>query len=181
MFYMFLADEFEETEALVTLDLLRRADIKVKTVSLNGEEAVSGTHGITVSGDASEFNSEDCEGIILPGGMPGTENLYSSAMVREAVDYCIENNLLVAAICAAPIVLGRRGYLREKNAVCFPGFEDELIGAVVNEGPVCADSNIITARGAGCVFHFAHAVIEYITDKNTADGILKQIQYFSFT
>ena len=179
MYYLFLADGFEETEAFVTLDMLRRAEIQVKTVSVN-TTSVIGTHGIPVQADLTEdqFIADNCEGIILPGGMPGTENLYSSVTVMNAVEYCINNNLLIAAICAAPIILGRRGYLDGKNSVCFPGFENELFGAIINDAPVCVDSNIITAKGAGCVFQFACAVIEYISDKTLADKILRQLQYF---
>lgn len=179
MIYLFLADGFEETEALVPLDLLRRAGIGITTVGVN-KKIISGAHGINVSTDVSsdQFVFCDCEGIILPGGMPGTENLFADSTVNSAVDYCIENNLLIGAICAAPVILGRRGLLKGKNAVCFPGFEDELIDANISTKPCCVDANIITAKGAGCVFHFAHSLIEYIADRAVADNIINQIQYF---
>ncbi len=178
MYYLFLADGFEETEALVTLDMLRRAQIDVKTVGVDSEIIV-GAHGMRIGVDiiSSQFDLNDCEGIVLPGGMPGTENLYSSSVVKTAVDYCNKNKLLIAAICAAPVILGRRNLLVGKNAVCFPGFEDELIGAFINDSACCVDSNFITAKGAGCVFQFSHSIIEYITDKSIADKIIEQIQY----
>lgn len=178
MFYMFLADGFEETEALVTLDMLRRAGICIKTVSV-GSEMPEGAHRIKVCADIpdTEFSPIDCDGVILPGGMPGTENLFASGIVRSAVDYCCKNNKLVAAICAAPIVLGRMGYLDGKKAVCYPGFEKELSGAEVADNYCVADGDIITAKGAGCVFEFSHQIISYILNGETADKIIAEIQH----
>lgn len=178
MIYMFLADGFEETEALVTLDMLRRAGIEIETVGI-GRAAPKGAHGITVSADITEsmFSLNDCDGIILPGGMPGTENLYRSDAVLNATEYCYSNNYLTAAICAAPIILGRKGYLRNKKAVCYPGFESELTGADLYDGYCVADGNIITAKGAGCVFEFAYAIIAHIKNSAAADKVIAEIQH----
>ncbi len=181
MFYMFLADGFEETEALVTLDLLRRADISVKTVGI-GRNEITGTHNICVKADLSEdkISISDCDGIILPGGMPGTENLYFSETVIKYVNFCYDNKKLISAICAAPIILGRLGYLKNKNAVCYPGFELQLSDATVLTEQSVADDNIITAKGAGCVFEFSYNLINYICDTSTADRIMKEIQHRAF-
>lgn len=178
MIYMFLADGFEETEALVTLDMLRRADIVVKSAGIGSDE-LTGAHGIKVKSDVSaeNVNFSDIDAIVLPGGMPGTENLYNSKVVNDAVDYCMKNNITVAAICAAPIILGRKGYLQGKNAVCYPGFENELTGAVISDRQSITDGNIITAKGAGCVFEFSHAIICQLSDINTADRVISEIQH----
>ena len=178
MYFMFLANGFEETEALVTLDLMRRADIEVCTVGI-GSQVIEGTHGIKVFADISDTCAEltDCEGIILPGGMPGTENLYSSPVVSDAVDFCVKNNKLICAICAAPIILGRKGLLAGHKAVCFPGFEDELEGAVIEASPSVKSGKYITAKGAGCVFEFSYEIIAEIKDENTAVQVISTIQH----
>lgn len=178
MYYMFLAEGFEETEALVTLDMLRRADVDVQTVGI-GNIRVKGAHGICVEADLHESDTllDAVDGIILPGGMPGTENLYASETVMKFVDYCFANKLLISAICAAPIILGRRGYLQDVKAVCFPGFEEELTGAIIENAPSVVCSDIITAKGAGCVFEFSHNIISYIRDSSCADEIISVIQH----
>lgn len=175
---MFLADGFEETEALVTLDMLRRAEIDIKTVGVSGAE-ITGAHRITVKADITDkdFSFSDCEGIILPGGMPGTENLFSSDFVCDAVDFCYANNKLICAICAAPIILGRKGLLDKKTAVCFPGFEGELTGAAVIDKACIRDENIITAKGAGCVFEFSFEIISFIKGSDIAEFVIDTIQH----
>lgn len=178
MYYMFLADGFEETEALATLDMLRRADIDVQTVGI-GKTEICGAHGISVKADicdlACSLNNPD--GIILPGGMPGTENLYASQTVINAVNFCFSENKFIGAICAAPVILGRKGLLRDKKAVCFPGFEKELAGALYVDMPCVADKNIITAKGAGCVFEFSYEIIKYIKGTEAANNVITTIQY----
>lgn len=178
MIYMFLADGFEETEALVTLDMMRRAGIEIKTVGI-GTDQPKGSHGISVRADITEdsFTLNGCEGIVLPGGMPGTENLYLSDAVMNAVEYCHANNLLTAAICAAPIILGRKGYLYGKKAVCYPGFERELKGASVAAGYCVTDGDIITAKGAGCVFEFSYAIISHLINTDAADKVISEVQH----
>ncbi|MCH5198196.1 MAG: DJ-1/PfpI family protein [Oscillospiraceae bacterium] len=178
MLYMFLADGFEETEAIAPYDMIKRAGISIATVGI-GSGSITGTKGITLKTDLTE-NEIDlslCEGVILPGGMPGTENLYESETVRNCVDFCAENGLLIAAICAAPSVLGRMGLLKNKTAVCYPGFEDKLEGAIgCSKGAVC-DGNIITAKGAGCVFPFSYEIIKYLASGSAAQKVLDQVQY----
>ena len=178
MFYMFLADGFEETEALVTLDMLRRAGIEIKTIGI-GDVLINGTHGIKVSADIREDEADisDCEGVILPGGMPGTENLYSSAVANNAVDYCFNNGKLICAICAAPVIPGRKGLLKGHKAVCFPGFENELEGAEIADCACVKSGNFITAKGAGCVFEFSYEIISAITDEQVARKVIATIQH----
>lgn len=180
MIYEFLADGFEEVEALVPADFLRRAGKTVFTVAI-GSKTVRGAHNIRVVCDLSvdEIELDDeVEGIILPGGMPGTLNLEKNKTVNEAIDYCNDNSLLIAAICAAPSILGHKGMLKNKNAVCFPGFEKELDGAnVLNDECVCVcDGNIITAKGAGAAMEFAFKLIEYFYSFERADEIRKEVQ-----
>ena len=177
MFYIFLADGFEEVEALTPLDLMRRAKIDVKTVGVGGIY-VTGAHNITVKADLliDELGMENCDGVILPGGMPGTNNLYDCEKVLELVRKCANEKKLVCAICAAPLILGRLGLLEGKSAVCFPGFEDELKGADIVNTPCVTQENIITAKGAGAVFEFSRAIITYIKDESAAIKILETIQ-----
>ncbi|MBP3696664.1 MAG: DJ-1/PfpI family protein [Clostridia bacterium] len=178
MLYMFFANGFEEVEAIAALDVIRRAGIDIKSVGV-GSKTVTGSHGITVVCDVTndEINSFDgVEGVILPGGMPGTTNLYADETVNKAVDYCAENNLLLAAICAAPLILGRKNLLNGKEAICFPGFEDELIGAAISDDYVCTCDNIITARGMGSAVNFGVAIVAYFKGQDFAAELKSGLQ-----
>ena len=132
MIYLFLANGFEEIEALCPLDLLRRAGLEVTTVGIGGD-LIKGSHGIAVQADIPDTMYRDSkpEMIILPGGMPGAKNLDESRIVDSALGAAASSGGYLAAICAAPMVLGKRGYLEGKNATCFPGFEEFLTGATV--------------------------------------------------
>ena len=157
MIYIFLANGFEEVEALATVDVLRRADLKVKIVGV-GSDVITGAHGISTVCDAVDSDltpGDDIEAVILPGGMPGTLNLERSAKVNAFVDYAYENQKLV---CAAPSILGHKGMLKGKKAVCFPGFESELEGAELSDSFVVTDGNIITAKGMGSAVKFGIAI-----------------------
>ena len=147
MVIVLLAEGFEELEALSPVDILRREGIDVKTVGIAGIE-VRGTHGITVRADmtADEVNEAEVSAVIFPGGMPGSLNLDASPYADRFIAAALNNGGHIAAICAAPLVLGRRGLLRDKRATCFPGFEGELMGATVTGEPVVTDGNITTAR-----------------------------------
>ena len=173
MIYLFLADGFEEIEALFTVDVLRRAGLEIKTVATSESRIVMGTHNIPVIADAhiDELDSTVPEAIILPGGMPGTTNLEESAEVINTIHLAMQNNSLVCAICAAPSILGIMGYLKGKNATCFPGFEEYLDGATYTNERVVVDGNIITAKGMGCAAEFALAIVEAILGKAKADEI----------
>lgn len=177
MISVFLSNGFEEIEALATVDILRRAGVKVVTVGVGSKMPV-GAHGIAVCADVAEneWNIDAMDGVVLPGGMPGTVNLAASAVVQEAVSYAAQHDLLLAAICAAPSVLGRCGLLKGRKATCYPGFENELTGAVVANEGVVVDGNVITASGAGVAVDFALALVEYLVSKEMADAIRGGIQ-----
>lgn len=179
MIYLFLADGFEECEALAPLDILRRADIPVKTVGI-GAKRITGAHGVEVTADITDnevSTDEILSGIILPGGMPGTLNLEKSEKVQMAIDYADKNALLIAAICAAPSILGHKGILKNKKATCFCGYESELSGARVTDSPVVTDGNIITAYGAGAAFDFGFEILKYLTDEENSVRLSKQMRY----
>lgn len=180
MVYLFLANGFEETEAICPLDMLRRAGADIRTVAVGTDTlAVRGSHGITVVADISEseLDASDVEMVILPGGMPGADNLFASETVRTTLAKAKNANAYIAAICAAPYILGRLGYLRGKNAVCYPGFEDRLEGANVNSAPVVTDGNIVTARGAGAAMQFGLALVAALCGKDKADAVARAVIY----
>ncbi len=176
MIIILLADGFEEIEALTPLDMLRRADLNVKTVGISGYEA-TGAHGITVKCDATpdEIDLSKVDMAIFPGGMPGATNLDASSYTDKVISAIISRGGVLAAICAAPLVLGRRGLLAGKLATCYPGFEDELTGATVLDQGVVTDGNIVTARGMGVALEFAAELVSIVCGREKADAILKAI------
>ncbi len=176
MVYMFLADGFEEIEALCPLDLLRRAGVEVKTVGISSKN-ICGAHNIRVMADMSddELTSFDADMIILPGGMPGTLNLDASAVVHKAIDNSVANDKYIAAICAAPSILGGKGLLARKEAICYPGFEDKLIGAKISDKRVVVDGKIITAAGMGVALDFGLALVELLCGKEKALTLRKAV------
>lgn len=178
MIYILLADGFEDIEALVSRDILCRAGIDVQTVGLN-PNFVKSANKLEVKADKVinevEFNS--LEGIVLPGGMPGAANLQKNDDVLKLIDFCNKNNLMIAAICAAPMILGKMGILKGKESCCYPGFEEYLEGANVNEKSVNVCGNIITSRGPGTSFDFAFAILEYLKGYDAKNKISSQIQY----
>ncbi len=177
MVYLFLANGFEEVEALCPLDLLRRAGVEVTTVGVGGAEAVQGSHGITVLPDIPDtlFRDSKPDMVILPGGMPGAANLDASRTVDAALRVTAASGGFLAAICAAPMVLGHRGYLQGKRAVCFPGFEGELTGAEIVNAPVVRDDRVITAIGMGAATAFGLALVEALKGKDAAEALRKAI------
>lgn len=178
MIYVFLAEGFEECEALVPVDILRRANIEVKTVGV-GSNTITGSHGISVLCDTinKDLSIKDLEGIILPGGMPGTVNLEKDETVQHIIDFCAQNNLLICAICAAPSILGHKNLLNGKNATCFPGFETELLGAKISKNSVVKDGNIITAYGAGASFDFGFEILSTLKNNEISENLRKQMKY----
>ena len=178
MVYFFLADGFEESEAIVPIDILKRADITVLTVGV-GSKTVVGAHGLTVTCDIPENEAlTDClEGIVLPGGMPGTLNLEKSETVQKFVEFADKKGLIIGAICAAPSVLGKKGILKGKKATCFTGFDEYLTGATVSCDPVVRDGNIVTAYGAGAAFLFGFSLLSTFKGEKTAEEIKKQMRY----
>lgn len=177
MIYMLLADGFEEVEALCPLDLLRRAGLPIQTVSV-GRSLVKGAHGIAVQADLTpEAVKETPEMLVLPGGMPGTLNLDASPLTDCLLQAVIANGGRIAAICAAPLILGRRGLLKGKRAVCYPGFEDELVGAEIPNTSVVTDGLITTAVGMGVACEFGLELISLLTTPEKAAQIADAIRY----
>lgn len=177
MIYMFLADGFEEVEALCPLDILRRAGLEVTTVGI-GKDTIIGAHGITVQADIPDVMYRDSspDMIILPGGMPGSSNLDESKTVDAALRAAARKGAYLCAICAAPMVLGKRGYLNGKRAVCYPGFEQHLEGATVSETEtVVRDGNMITAKGMGVALEFGLELVRTLKNDETAEQIKKSI------
>ena len=177
MIYMFLANGFEEVEALCPLDILRRAGLEVTTVGIGGDSIV-GSHGIRVQADIPDtlYRDANPDMIILPGGMPGSTNLDESKTVDAALKVAARKSAFLCAICAAPLVLGKRGYLNGKRAVCYPGFEDQLTGATVSESEtVVRDGNIITAKGMGAAFDFGLELVRALKDDATAQSIKQAV------
>ena len=175
MIYVFLAEGFEEIEALTPVDMLRRAGLEVKTVAVGDSNTLIGAHGIRVVADMNEKDYCDHEplAIILPGGMPGTTNLENSATVSAAIIEAASRGSLICAICAAPSILGITGLLKGRKATCFPGFEEYLDNAIVVDERVVREGNVITSKGMGCAAEFSHAIIEALLGTEKADEIAK--------
>lgn len=179
---VFLAEGFEEIEALTVVDILRRAEVETEMVSIAEEEtaplAVTGSHGITVTADSkitdTDFAALDM--IVLPGGMPGTLNLEKSSILQMQIKAFHEEKRTVAAICAAPGILGRMGLLKGLKAVSHPSAEDDLQGAEIpSEGEVVVSDHIITSRGMGTAIPFALQLRHQLQGREKADAIAKAI------
>lgn len=175
-----MAQGCEEIEALTVVDVLRRGKFDVTTVSVSGDKNITSSHNVTFLADKlfSEMNFEEFDGIVLPGGMPGTTNLGQHQELGEVLLKMNGAGKLVAAICAAPSVLGGLGILDGKKATSFPSFSDKLGGACyVNEAAV-VDGNIITGRGMGAAIDFSLAIVEYFSDEATATALGKNFEYY---
>lgn len=167
MIYVLLADGFEEIEALTPVDMLRRAGCDVRTVGI-GKKTITGAHGIPVCADlvSDEATADGVRMVILPGGMPGTKHLAASAFVEETLARVSREGGYLAAICAAPTVLAKYGYLKGKRATCFPGFEKELSGAVYTDLPVVTDGKIVTAKDMTEALSFSVALLSLADAEN---------------
>lgn len=176
---LFFADGLEECEGLLVVDLLRRAGIEVQTVSISGKAEVTGSHGVTIRCDAvaETANLAEADAVVLPGGMPGTTHLAACEIVARTVRAYAAQGKLVAAICAAPSVLGGLGLLQGKRATVYPGFEDKLAGAIVTDGEFVTDGNIVTACGLGAAIPFALELIRRLDGGAKADHVRESIGY----
>ena len=176
---LFLAEGLDEIEGLTVVDLLRRAEIEVVTISISEKKEVTGAHDITILADAlfEEVAYEELDGIVLPGGMPGTTHLMEHAGVNQVIRQFAKEEKLVAAICAAPTVLGQAGLLGGKKATCYPGCEGKLTGAIYETDSVVCDGTIITSRGMGTAIPFGLAVVAYFKGQEVADQLAKTIIY----
>ena len=177
--YIFLADGFEDIEGLTVVDLMRRADIDIKTVSIKKSKEITTSHGITMLTDLTfaETDFTDADMLVLPGGMPGTNYLRDHEGLAELLKKQYEAGKWVAAICAAPSVFGDLGILNGKEAVCYPGFEERLTGATIGEGTVAVTDHVITSRGMGTAIDFAAALIARLQDEKKAEEIKTSIIY----
>lgn len=179
MNYIFLANGFEEIEGLMVVDLLRRAGIEITMVSIGDAKEVMGGHGIPIIADTlfEDVIFENANMLILPGGMPGTTNLLEHKGVVKLLQKHNSENQMIAAICAAPSVLGMNGILEGKRATCYPGFEEKLKGAIYTNEKVVKDKNVITSKGLGTAIEFALSIIEYYKGNEFADQIKASVQY----
>ncbi len=167
--YVFLATGFEEIEAFAPVDILRRANVDVKTVSVKDTRYVKSAHGVVVKADIilREADIPNAEILVLPGGMPGAEELAACPKLNKALMSQNERGGLIAAICAAPMVLGRLGLLQGRRATCYPGFEPYLSGAKYTGAEIEIDKNIITAYGPGAAVDFGFTLLSFFTDVNS--------------
>jgi len=174
---VFLADGFEEIEAIAPIDIFRRAGIEVSTVSISSKKEVTGAHAIPVLADClfSEADLQENDLLFLPGGMPGTKNLDAHAGLKNLISMQVQKGEKVAAICAAPSILGKMGLLQGKEAICYPGFEKELVGATLSESKIVKADNIFTAKGAGVAIQFALKLVEELKGKEEATRIANSI------
>ncbi len=176
--YLFLADGFEEVEAITPIDMLRRAGADVVSVSINDTKKVVGAHNIEITADAVIDSTDftDADMIILPGGSPGFVNLANCKKVIDTIDFCDKNDKLIAAICGAPAaVLGANGFLKDKRATCYPSMEDELCAKRLHNGAVCVDGNYITSKSAGTAMSFALVLVGQLFGETVANNLKKSI------
>lgn len=176
---IFMADGCEEIEGLTVVDLVRRAGIEIEMISVSGEKTVTGSHKIAFQTDVSKADADyaSYDGIVLPGGMPGTTNLMEDDTVNRVIKEFATSGKLVAAICAAPSVLGNAGLLEGKKATCYPGVESKLTGADFVTDPVAKDGNIITSRGLGTAIEFAAEIVAYLLDESAAKSLKESVVY----
>lgn len=172
-----LAEGFEEIEAVSIIDVLRRAELKVKIVSTTEKIEVTGSHGIKVIADQlfEEIDYNMIDMIILPGGIPGATNLNKHTGLQEQILNFNEGGKLLGAICAAPLVFGNLGILKNKSATCYPGFESQLHGAIVTVENVEVSENIITGKGAGVAIDFALKIVEILEGKHLSEKLAKKM------
>jgi len=174
MVNVYLAEGFEEVEAISVIDMLRRAEIQVTTISID-KKLVKGAHNIIVEADMVLGQENECDMIFLPGGMPGVTNLFKCEALKDIVVKQNSEGKFIAAICAAPMILGQLGLLEGKNVVSYPGFEEYLKGGNVLFDNVCRDGNIITSRGAGTALEFSYELIKILKNAETAAKIKEGI------
>lgn len=176
---MMVAEGYEEVEMLTVVDLLRRAGMTCEIISATGKKELTSSHNVTVLADLlfedADFDSYDA--LVIPGGMPGTNNLAAHEGVCGQLKRANAAGKLIGAICAAPTVFGRLGLLEGKRAICYPGMEDQLTGAKVTVAPAVQDGNIITSRGMGTAIDFGLAIVAYFDGAQAAKALSEKIVY----
>lgn len=175
--YVFLADGFEEIEAISIIDLLRRAGLTTITVSVGDSLEVSGAHHIPVIADKafSDLDFSAADALVLPGGLPGVTNLNEHEPLKQLLNDGYASGKLIAAVCAAPMILGQLGIVRGKRATCYPSFEEHLEGYLHTEELVVVDGNVITGAGVGVAMEFALAIVAYLVGSEVADSVADAI------
>ncbi len=178
--YEFLSNGFEDIEALAPVDILRRGGIDVKTVSITGSKTVETSHGIKLETDLliediTDFS--DVDAMVLPGGLPGATNLNKHEQLRKILLEQYQKGRVVAAICAAPLVLGSIGILQGKRATCYPGFEKRMTGATYTQEQVTVDGNIITGKGPGASLDFGFAILGKFVSEDAVAQLKQQMMY----
>ncbi len=175
--FVFLAEGFEEIEAITTIDLLRRAGAEVTTVAVNASATVKGAHGIPVVADKliGDILATSADAYVLPGGLPGVTNLAADERLKTLLKSAYREDKLLAAICAAPSILGGLGILSGKAATCYPSFEPTLEGANPLDEAVVVSGRVITGRSAGATIDFALAIIKELIGKEAADSVAQAI------
>ncbi len=178
MVYIVLGEGFEEMEAVVPCDLLRRAGVDARLVGIGGLE-ITGSRGITVKADLTETEAvwDEAEMIVLPGGLGGVASIRGSSMVMDAVKRAYAHDRWVAAICAAPTILAELGLTEGKKACCYPGMEEEMAGAHMEDAGCVRAGKILTGRAAGSAFDFGLALIEALRGKEAAQQIAAEVVY----
>lgn len=184
MIYVMLAPGFEEIEAVTPVDILRRAGLEVQIVAVQADSqtmSVEGAHSLSILCDLSiqEADLMTAELLVLPGGMPGTSNLEKDEHLRRSLAFRMENNLPVAAICAAPSILGNLGLLKGRKATCYPGLEENLVGATSLSDPVVVDDKLVTSKGPGTAMAFSLALVELLKGPKAAESIASAMLYDS--
>ena len=171
--YEFLATGFEEVEALAPIDIFRRGGVDAKTVSITGNKQVTGAHGVTVTADLTleEADCSDADLLMLPGGMPGSTNLNDCEPLKALLARQAAAGKRVAAICAAPLVLGGMGLLKGKRATCYPGCEAQMGSAVICEENAVIDGRVITGRAPGAAFDFGLALVKVLRGEEAAKQV----------
>lgn len=178
--YIFLAPGYEEVEMLTVVDMVRRAKIEIDMVSITDQKEVTSSHNVTITADKlfSEIDFLAAQMLILPGGMPGTTNLGAfEPLCQQLQAFAADNDRWVAAVCAAPTVLGQLGILDGRKATCYPSFADKIICGEYLEQPVVRDGHVITSRGMGTCIEFAGEIIAALKDRETADQVKTAIVY----
>ena len=177
MIYVLLTDGFEDIEALAPIDILRRAELDVKTVGISGRNAVS-AHSVTVVCDEliDDVDFSDMTMLVLPGG-PGHADLDASEKVHALIRSAYENGIYIAAICASPSIIGKMGLLKDKKYTCFPGFEDKVIGGIHSGEKTVLDGKILTGKGAGAASDFGFKIVEIFRGRIVADELRERMQF----
>lgn len=179
MVYEFLATGFEEVEALIPVDVFRRAGLEVRTVSVTGKKVVESAHGVKIESDIlfEDANFDDADLLMLPGGLPGATNLRDHEGLCNALIAHAGKGRKVAAICAAPMVLGKLGLLKGRRATCYPGFESQMTGAEYTAELFTVDGNVTTGEGPAATFPYAYALLEQFVDKKIVDDIREGMRF----